>query len=84
VTAIDGATIQPLIKSSRLLLQFPYPDEHVVRHAIQQAELTVGPVHHATMVRIEVQLPASSVDSFTARLNDRLQGRLVWESIDPA
>ncbi|GHD61306.1 IMPACT family protein [Jeongeupia chitinilytica] len=78
--AVAGALAQAVkterVAMARRELILPYADENRVRHWLQQAGYPITAVRHASLVTIEVSLPAAGVDAMIAALTDLTAGRL--------
>ena len=58
--------------------QFFFDAAHTLRREIEAAGAQLLEVQHASLVTLQLRLPAAQADAFVQRINDQGQGRVGW------
>lgn len=76
--ALLGASKVPLQRMTTLHCLVPYALEGLLRREIEAAGAQLLDVQHASLVTLQLRLPAAQADAFVQRINDQGQGRVGW------
>ena len=76
--ALLGASKVPLQRMTTLHCLVPYSLEGLLRREIEAAGAQLLDVQHASLVTLQLRLPAAQADAFVQRINDQGQGRVGW------
>ena len=76
--ALLGASKVPLQRMTTLHCLVPYALEGLLRREIEAAGAQLLDVQHASLVTLQLRLPAAQADAFMQRINDQGQGRVGW------
>ena len=76
--ALLGANKVPLQRMTTLHCLVPYALEGLLRREIEAAGAQLLEVQHASLVTLQLRLPAAQADAFVQRINDQGQGRVGW------
>ena len=76
--ALLGASKVPLQRMTTLHCLVPYALEGLLRREIEAAGAQLLEVQHASLVTLQLRLPAAQADAFVQRINDQGQGRVGW------
>ena len=76
--ALLGASKVPLQRMTMLHCLVPYALEGLLRREIEAAGAQLLEVQHASLVTLQLRLPAAQADAFVQRINDQGQGRVGW------
>ncbi|MDD2692845.1 MAG: IMPACT family protein [Simplicispira sp.] len=76
--ALLGASKVPLQRMTMLHCLVPYALEGLLRREIEAAGAQLLDVQHASLVTLQLRLPAAQADAFVQRINDQGQGRVGW------
>jgi uncharacterized YigZ family protein len=67
-----------LVQQAHLACSVPYALEGVVRRELEASNASLSQVHHASLVRLQFQLPQTQAAALVERLNESGRGQLVW------
>ena len=76
--ALLSASKVPLQRMTTLHCLVPYALEGLLRREIEAAGAQLLEVQHASLVTLQLRLPAAQADAFVLRINDQGQGRVGW------
>ena len=76
--ALLSASKVPLQRMTTLHCLVPYALEGLLRREIEAAGAQLLKVQHASLVTLQLRLPAAQADAFVQRINDQGQGRVGW------
>ena len=76
--ALLSASKVPLQRMTTLHCLVPYALEGLLRREIEAAGAQLLEVQHASLVTLQLRLPAAQADAFVQRINDQGQGRVGW------
>ncbi|MDF1485981.1 IMPACT family protein [Ramlibacter sp. H39-3-26] len=76
--ALLGAAKLPLQRMQVLCCQVPYALEGLLRREADAAGAELLEARHATLVTLQLRLPAPQAAAFVQRVNDAGQGRVGW------
>ena len=76
--ALLSASKVPLQRMTTLHCLVPYALEGLLRREIEAAGAQLLDVQHASLVTLQLRLPAAQADAFVQRINDQGQGRVGW------
>ena len=77
--ALLSASKVPLQRMTTLHCLVPYALEGLLRREIEAAGAQLLDVQHASLVTLQLRLPAAQADAFVQRINDQGQGRVGWQ-----
>ena len=76
--ALLSASKVPLQRMTTLHCLVPYALEGLLRREIEAAGAQLLELQHASLVTLQLRLPAAQADAFVQRINDQGQGRVGW------
>jgi uncharacterized YigZ family protein len=79
--ALKTADKVPLIQTKTLCCQVPYALEGLVRRVVDELGAVLVDVQHGSVVRFQLSVREDSASVLVERLNERGQGRIVWEGV---
>ncbi|PUE43570.1 YigZ family protein [Limnohabitans sp. Hippo3] len=66
------------IKTQQLACRVPYALEGLVRRELEGVQAVLNSVTHASMVRLQFELPETQAAALVTRLNESGRGQLIW------